>query len=139
MKRLRQSGPIGCIAFAVYRFGHRVYGMNFPIIKKVLWIIYMLLDVVFVKAIANAELPADSKIDPSVIFVHGANGCIIGGATIGENTVVCLPPNNNWRYQWGQKGPYYWQQCFHWLRSKNSWTCDYWRQCKNRSRFSCIM
>lgn len=39
----------------------------------------MLLDVVFVKAIANAELPADSKIDPSVIFVHGANGCIIGG------------------------------------------------------------
>lgn len=89
MKRLRQSGPIGCIAFAVYRFGHRVYGMNFPIIKKVLWIIYMLLDVVFVKAIANAELPADSKIDPSVIFVHGANGCIIGGgATIGENTVV---------------------------------------------------
>lgn len=80
MRRIKQSGPIGCISFAVYRLGHRVYGMKIPVIKQLLWIIYMLLDWVFVKAIANAELPADSKIDSSVIFVHGANGCIIGGA-----------------------------------------------------------
>lgn len=89
MKRLRQSGPIGYMAFGVYRFGHMIYTMNNSIVKRILWIIYLIADLIFVKALANAELPADSEIDSTVTFVHNANGCIIGGgAKIGANTTI---------------------------------------------------
>ncbi|MDN3019183.1 serine acetyltransferase [Paenibacillus sp. BSR1-1] len=78
------------IVLCIYRFGNYVYcKFTFPIIKHFLLACYKMLDLLIIKFICNAEIPAKCEIQEGLSLGHGANGLIIHpGAKIGRNVVI---------------------------------------------------
>lgn len=86
----RIRGPIGFIVFIVYRFGNLIYyKVNFPVMRQALYFIYRILDILVVRIIGKAEIPAQTRIGKYVGFVHGANGVVIGpSVVIGDRVTI---------------------------------------------------
>ncbi|PGN53936.1 serine acetyltransferase [Priestia megaterium] len=84
------SGVITLFTLVIYRFGNWVYyQMNIPIIKHLLWAVYKILDLIFVRLLMNAELPAQTKIGKGLYLPHGCNGIIINSKSIiGDNVTI---------------------------------------------------
>lgn len=86
---IKRNGIIGLIVKCIYRLGNWIYRYRKFKILFVLRVFYYIFDLVIVKMIANAEIPANCSIDKSVTFVHSANGVILGGGcSIGKNTQI---------------------------------------------------
>ena len=88
-KRINGTGIWGLVAIYIYIYGYNVYKLKFPILKNILWIVYLILDLIFVKAICGSEFSPLAQIGKNVNFIHNAQGVMIaGGASIGDNTVI---------------------------------------------------
>lgn len=87
--KIRGTGLWGCIAIGIYKFGKCVLDFKIPLIKQFLWIIYMSLDLIFVRGICGAEINPKGKIGKNVSFIHNLNGVMLGGGySIGDNSIV---------------------------------------------------
>jgi serine O-acetyltransferase len=74
----------------VYRFGNWIYYQyKNPIFKKILWIIYKVLNAIIVRGIAGCTIPAQCKIGNGLILKHGAQGTMLNGyCVIGNNATI---------------------------------------------------
>ena len=73
-----RPNPLIFSVLIVYRYGSWVYyRCKTPVVKQLCWGLYKLLDLVFVRAICNAELDAACQIGPGLRLPHGANGIVI--------------------------------------------------------------
>lgn len=90
INKYRYNKPSGVLTMLVYRFGNFVYyKVNIPIVRHLLLIIYLILDILIVKLLCNAEFPARAKINRDIRLPHGSNGIIIHGeAVIGNSTTI---------------------------------------------------
>jgi serine O-acetyltransferase len=89
-EQLRKRGPLGFLVMLVYRFGNIVfYKVKVPGLRHLLWILYRILDILVVRAIGSAEIPAMVRIGDGLGLVHGGNGVIIApGVVIGNNCTI---------------------------------------------------
>lgn len=78
------------ILLLIYRFGHYIlYHMDIPIVKQLMWVLYRILDVIYVQTILHAEFVAKCTIGKSLKLPHGGNGIIISPDTIiGDNVTI---------------------------------------------------
>ncbi|WP_317011724.1 serine O-acetyltransferase [Niallia taxi] len=74
----------------IYRYGNWVYyKVNIPIIRHLLGALYKLLDTVFVRILARAQIPAKCKIGENLYLPHNSNGVIIhADVKIGKNVTI---------------------------------------------------
>lgn len=81
---------ISKLVIGIYKYGNKVYYSEInKFIKKILILIYKILDLIFVKIIAGAEIPAQAKIGENLYLPHGGRGVIIHpGAKIGDNLTI---------------------------------------------------
>lgn len=87
---LIRRGPLGFIMMIVFRFGDFIfYKVKIPIVKQILWVIYKLVDLIIVRTLGNAEIPAGTKIGANLGLPHSGKGVIISpGAIIGDNVTI---------------------------------------------------
>lgn len=85
-----RCGPVGALAFTVYRFGNKtVYGSFPKPVRRLRLTIHSILDLVVVRVIASASLPPQIKIGEGIKFIHEANGVIIHPkVVIGNNVTI---------------------------------------------------
>ena len=110
----------GLHALIAYRFAHRLYKWNIPLIPRM--ISYL------TRIITGIEIHPAAKIGRRFFIDHG------DGVVIGETTT-----SNTRRYRkrkW-QTSPNSWKQSHSWRRSKSSRQHHNRRQCQNWCRFSC--
>lgn len=90
MLRNKIYQPSTLISMSIYRFGHWVrYNFKIPIIKKLLWVLYRILDTILVRLICQCEIPAECYIGKNIDFPHGTNGVFIHWkARIGDNVKI---------------------------------------------------
>ena len=83
------DSPISKSVLATYRYGNLITTLKIPLLKQALWFTYKILDLIIVKTIANADIPAESKIGKNLYLAHGTNGIVIHPKTvIGENVKI---------------------------------------------------
>ena len=102
-----RPNPLIFMVLIVYRYGSWVYySCKTPVVKQLCWGLYRFLDLIFVRAICNAELDAACQIGPGLRLPHGANGVVIHKASVigshvtiyhqvtlgGRNTADSQPP-----------------------------------------------
>lgn len=82
--------PLTIIVLFVHRFGNWThYDCKVPILKQVCWVLYRILDLVFVRMMCGAELDGMCQIGPGLRLPHGANGIIIHKkSVIGSHVTV---------------------------------------------------
>ncbi|MFE4810520.1 serine O-acetyltransferase [Peribacillus simplex] len=85
-----KNGIISRLMLNVYRFGNRIfYNINTPIIRQVLWMLYKFLDVIIVKIVGGADIPAQAKIGDNLYLPHNGKGVVIHPtATIGDSVTI---------------------------------------------------
>lgn len=91
LRRIRhRCGPIGTAVYLSYRLGNRsLYGTAPRPVRVIGMAAYRVLDLVVIRAIANARIPAGARIGHDVGFVHDANGTIVSpGVTIGDGCTI---------------------------------------------------
>ncbi|MBO9130026.1 DapH/DapD/GlmU-related protein [Bacillus sp. 165] len=90
LKMNNKADPIIIISLAIYRFGNYIYShFRVPVFKTIFWLFYRICDFIFIRIIANGQLPAESKIGSGIRFPHGLNGIIIHkNAQIGKNATI---------------------------------------------------
>ncbi|MBC5995848.1 serine acetyltransferase [Romboutsia ilealis] len=73
-----------------YRFGNNIYyNIKLLPIRKILLLIYKILDFIIVKIIGGAELPAKAKIGSNLYLPHGGRGVVIHpNSVIGNNVII---------------------------------------------------
>lgn len=88
--KANRKNPQTIMALFTYRYGNMVqYRITSRIIRKPLWILYKIMDLIFVRIIANGELHAGAQIGDSLHLPHGLNGVIIGNkAVIGSHATI---------------------------------------------------
>jgi len=88
--KANRKNPQTILALFTYRFGNWVYyRINSKWIKKPLWILYKLMDLLFVRILSNGELHAQAKIGDALHLPHGLNGIIISHkAVIGNHVTI---------------------------------------------------
>lgn len=86
----RRTKPTTMIVLPIYRFGNLIYyKFKIPVLKQLLFVLYMILDNIFVKVICQCEFPARCKIGKGLWLPHGTNGIILhGDSVIGNNVVL---------------------------------------------------
>lgn len=85
-----RCGPVGMCAYLVYRFGNRtVYGGYSVIVAKLRWSAYIVLDVLVVRVMAHAQLPAAVQAGARLGLAHDANGVILSkDVVIGDDCAI---------------------------------------------------
>ena len=85
-----RCGPVGMCAYLVYRFGNRtIYRRHNVVIRKLRWWAYLVLDVLVVRIIANAQLPAGVRAGARLGLAHDANGVVLSrGVVIGDDCAI---------------------------------------------------
>lgn len=86
----KNVGFTGKMVILTYRFGNHVYyTYKIPLVKQFLWGLYKLMDFIFLKVIAGAEIPAQTKIGKGLFLAHSGLGVVIHpSAQIGRNVVI---------------------------------------------------
>ncbi|MDP4095709.1 hypothetical protein OIN60_02745 [Paenibacillus sp. P96] len=88
--RANRKNPITLCALFTYRFGHGVYyGTRGKFLRKSLWLVYRVMDLIFVRLAASGELHAQAKVGRALHLPHGLNGIMISPkAVIGEGVTI---------------------------------------------------
>lgn len=88
--RANRPNPLIFLVLTVYRYGNWVfYTLRLPVLKQLCWFFYLILDLVFVRAMCGAELDGSCRIGPGLRLPHGANGVVIHKASvIGKNVSI---------------------------------------------------
>ncbi|MDQ1634776.1 MAG: serine O-acetyltransferase [Frankiaceae bacterium] len=73
-RRQQSSHGIASVVLAVHRLGR--VALTSPA-RRILWPVYRLVDLLVVKIVAGAELPAECPVGPGVILAHGARGLVV--------------------------------------------------------------
>lgn len=85
----RNNSFLSKLVMATYRFGNLINRLPNKTIRLPFWIVYKFADLVFVKTIASADIPATCKIGKNLYLGHGANGIVIHpNAVIGNNVTI---------------------------------------------------
>jgi len=86
----RRCGPVGVCAYVVYRFGNEtIYGCGHGPLRRLRWAVYRVLDVLVVRIMAHAQLPARTRVGARLGLPHDANGVVISQeAVIGDDCVI---------------------------------------------------
>lgn len=86
----KRCGPIGSLVILTYRFGNRTtYGSYPSPIKFVRTAIYKICDVLLVRGLASAGIPARVQIGKGLRLLHDGNGVIIHPKVkIGDNVII---------------------------------------------------
>ncbi|ARU61115.1 hypothetical protein CBW65_08710 [Tumebacillus avium] len=89
-EQLRKRGPLGFLTMLVYRLGNQIYyRVKVPGIRHLLWLVYRILDIIVVRMIGSAEIPAMARIGEGLGLVHGGNGVIIApGVVVGDQCTL---------------------------------------------------
>ncbi|MEK4187304.1 serine O-acetyltransferase [Paenibacillus sp. FSL L8-0494] len=84
------KNPQTIMALFTYRYGNWVYyRVKNGIVRKPLWLLYRILDVLFVRILANGELHAQAQIGDALHLPHGLNGIIISPkAVLGSHATI---------------------------------------------------
>ncbi|MFF2446504.1 serine O-acetyltransferase [Neobacillus sp. NPDC058068] len=87
---LIRRGPLGFIMMIIFRFGDLIYyKVKLPVVRQILWIVYKVLDLIIVRILGNAEIPAGTKIGSNLGLPHSGKGVIISpDAVIGNNVTI---------------------------------------------------
>jgi len=85
-----RCGPIGMCAYLVYRFGDTtLYEPHSTLSRKLRWAAYRVLDVLVVRIMAHAQLPAQARSGARLGLAHDANGIILSqGVVIGDDCTI---------------------------------------------------
>ncbi len=63
--------------------------MKVPIIRELLYLLYKIVDLIFLTTIIGVEIPAKCKIGKGLVIAHGGKGVIINPEVIiGENAYI---------------------------------------------------
>lgn len=88
--KANRKNPQTIMALFTYRYGNWVnYRIKSGVIKKPLWLLYKVMDLIFVRILANGELHAGAQIGDYLHLPHGLNGVIIGNnVVIGSHATI---------------------------------------------------
>lgn len=88
--KANRKNPQTIMVLFTYRFGNWVhYQVTSTVIKKPLWILYKMMDLIFVRILSNGELHAGAQIGHYLHLPHGLNGVIISNkAVIGSHATI---------------------------------------------------
>lgn len=78
------------LAYGVYRFGNRtVYGQHNPAVRRLRRVLHGVLDILVVRILASAQLPAKVRIGRNLGLPHGANGVVLSqDVVIGDDCTI---------------------------------------------------
>jgi serine acetyltransferase len=81
---------ISKMVLLVHRVGHLLDSGSVPSqVRRLLWPIYRVADLVWMKLLAGAELPHTCCIGSGLLLAHGGRGVIVGlNSKIGENVSI---------------------------------------------------
>ncbi|MBV8980217.1 MAG: serine acetyltransferase [Acidimicrobiia bacterium] len=80
---LRENrSEISKVALAVYRAGHALWARR-AAGRNPLWVLYKVIDLLLVKLLIGADLPASACVGPGLILQHGGKGVMLN-----ENVVI---------------------------------------------------
>jgi serine O-acetyltransferase len=84
----RRNPPISSLILLIHSAGR--WTLDQPRLLRIgLWPVYKALDLVFVKLLAGADIPAGCKIGTGVVFAHGGKGVVISDqAVIGDRVTI---------------------------------------------------
>lgn len=102
----KNNGGITKLMLFTYRFGNWLfYDFRVPILKQFLWLIYKIMNFVFLIVISNCEIPAQVKIGKGFRLHHNGRGVVIHpNVTIGENVTILHEVTLGTTYTDGQHG-----------------------------------
>lgn len=76
--KANRPNPLIVIVLFVYRFGSWVHSASdLALLRPVLWKLYQVMDLFFVRIMCCAELDARCQIGPGLRLPHGANGIVV--------------------------------------------------------------
>ncbi|MBP3039045.1 serine acetyltransferase [Bacillaceae bacterium Marseille-Q3522] len=80
----------GRIVMTVFRFGNWLYyRFKIPVVRQLLWIIYIFLDTIVVRGYCGTDIPPSAKIGGGLYLAHGGKGVIMHETTvIGEKVTI---------------------------------------------------
>jgi serine O-acetyltransferase len=86
--QLRKNTSISAVVLAVYRFGRWVLDRP-KAMQMLIWPVYRISDLIIVKVLAGADIPAGCSIGHGLLLAHGAKGTVLShAATIGEDVTI---------------------------------------------------
>ncbi|WP_182004764.1 serine O-acetyltransferase [Priestia aryabhattai] len=91
LRRFMQLGGFhGVIVMSIYKTGNFIYyRFNIPILKHLLFFVYLLTDYFIVRTVLGCEFPAKCKIGKNIRLPHGGKGIIIEkSVVIGDNVTL---------------------------------------------------
>ncbi|KAB7671719.1 serine O-acetyltransferase [Bacillus sp. B1-b2] len=90
LKVNNKKDPLIISLLFTYRFGNWIfYHVKTPLIKQLLTLVYRFLDVIFVRIVNNAQIPASCMLGRGLRLPHGGNGIVIHPKVkIGDNSTI---------------------------------------------------
>ncbi|MPW03850.1 serine acetyltransferase [Limosilactobacillus fermentum] len=87
IKELKSNpGLLPKIVILVYRFGNfTVYKVKLPVVKQLLYIVYRIIDLFFLKMLFNDDIPAEFKAGWGFKIYHPYGIFINAGSIVGDN------------------------------------------------------
>jgi serine O-acetyltransferase len=84
----RRNPPISSLILLIHALGRWTLEQPRPL-RLGLWPVYRALDLVFVKLLAGADVPAGCRLGTGVVFAHGGKGVVISDqAVIGDHVTI---------------------------------------------------
>jgi serine acetyltransferase len=84
----RRNPPISSLILLIHSLGRWTLGQPRPL-RLALWPAYRAFDLIFVKLLAGADIPAGCSLGAGVVFAHGGKGVVISDqATIGDRVTI---------------------------------------------------
>ncbi len=90
LRELRHNpGLLPKLLVLIYRCGYFIYfKVHIPVVRQLLYLIYRLVDLLFVKLLLNCDLPGSAKIGPGLTIYHPYGILINDSSVIGHNFIV---------------------------------------------------
>lgn len=85
-----RSNPVTVMVLVTYCFGSWLYrDFKVPVLRKLLWLLYRAMDLVFVRILGHGEVSPYCKIGRNLHLPHGINGVFINAkAVIGSRVTI---------------------------------------------------
>lgn len=85
----KNPGLLPKLVIFIYRFGNFTYfHVHIPIIRHILYLIYRLFDLIFLKLFLNCDIPGSTKIGPGFRIFHPYGIVINTASVIGKDFLI---------------------------------------------------